>query len=101
MTGVEVGAVFLRSGLANAGWRMVGDNGEQMLLRNDRRWCGPEPRIAVRPIGGGRGRLWWHWTAPAPIAGVPIAPATHFDQVHRLVCSTLDKLGQAASQAGP
>jgi hypothetical protein len=101
VTGVDVAAVLLHSSLAGAGWQMVSDGREHMLLRIDHRWHGPVPRIVVRPLDGGRGRLWWHWTAPAPIAGIPIAPATYADQVHRLVCSTLAKLSRATDRGGP
>lgn len=98
MTDVDVVTVLLRSGLARSGWRMVDHHAGHMLVRVDRRWCGPCPQIAAPPVEGGHGRLWWHWTAPASIAGIPIAPANHADRAHRLVLSTLNKLGQAANQ---
>ncbi|WP_141575791.1 hypothetical protein [Actinomadura sp. WMMA1423] len=97
MPPVNVAGLLLRSGLAGHGWQMVDAGDGQMLLRRiDRGWRGPDPRLVARPVDGGRGCLWWHWTAPAPIAGIPIAPANHVDRTHRLVLSTLDKLGQAA-----
>lgn len=91
---------LMSSALEASGWAAAPAGGMAYDLRRTRgRWPAgwPRPRIVARPVGG---VLWWHWAAPRPIAGVPIAPTSHCDRVLRLLCATLAKLAARADVDG-